>query len=251
MNKRDLQPWLRIGAITPHPLNDTLPYEFYLMAPQGVMLMTAGLEIGDYTVEAVEAQLPVLDRRIDSLMKRGAQRIVISGVPVAMALGRVRMRTLLSDITVRCGMPADTDLEAIIAGAARLNLRRVAIATRWNDPMNNRLSAYLGTAGIEVVAVASSGRSMEENAALDDATGIELAMDLGDRLLAQVEVEGIIMPGGRWITIGAVRALEAKHGKPVITNHTASLWTALKAAGYRGSVVGWGRLLASLSDLGR
>jgi maleate isomerase len=146
---------------------------------------------------------------------------------------------------------ADTDLEAVIAGAAGLNLKRVGIATRWNDWMNDRLCAYLGTAGIEVVAVASSGRSMEENAALDDATGIKLAKDLGDRLLTEAEVEGVIMPGGRWITVGAVRALEAKHGKPVITNHTASLWTALKAAGHRDPVVGWGRLLSDLSGPSR
>jgi maleate cis-trans isomerase len=242
----DLKPWLRIGVVTPHPLNDTLPYEFYRMAPPGVMLMTAGLEIPDYTREAVEAQLPVLDRRVEALMKRGAQRVVLSGVPLAMALGRDRTRALLSQLESRFDVTADTDLEAIIAGCSRVGARRVGIATRWKTPMNSRLSEYLAEADIEVVAVANSGRSMEENASLDDATGIALAMELSTNLLdARDEVEGVIMPGGRWITIGAVRDLEAKFNRPVVTNHTASLWAALRDAGYEKPIVGWGCLLQS------
>jgi maleate cis-trans isomerase len=247
MPSDDLKPWLRIGVVTPHPLNDTLPYEFYKMAPPGVMLMTAVLEIPDYTSDAVESQLSVLDRRMDSLMKRGAQRIVLSGVPLAMALGRERTVVLLNELERKCGVPADTDLEAIISSISHLGIKRLGIATRWKSQMNERLSEYLAEAGIEVVAIANSGRSMEENASLDDTTGITLAMELSTNLLdARDEVEGVIMPGGRWITIGAVRDLEAKFGRPVITNHTASLWAALRDAGYEKPIAGWGRLLQSL-----
>jgi maleate cis-trans isomerase len=245
----ELKPWLRVGHVTPHPLNDTLPYEFHLMAPPGVMLMTAGLEIGDYTLEAVEQQLPVLDRRVESLMRRGASRIVISGVPVALALGQPRVRGLLGAISEKWQVPADTDLEAIVAAAKHLGIRRVGIATRWKTPMNERLAAYLDEAGVEVVAVANSGRSMEENAGLDDETGIRLAMDLGSQALNDpASPDGVIMPGGRWITIGAIRNLEEKFAKPVITNHSASLWAALRAANYREPIRDWGRLLSSLGD---
>jgi maleate cis-trans isomerase len=242
----DLKPWLRVGVITPHPLNDTLPYEFYRMAPEGVMLMTAGLEISDYTKEAVEEQLPVLERRADSLIKRGAHRIVLSGVPLAMALGRARTLKLLADLSERWKVPADTDLEAIIAGVKQLGLKKVGAATRWKGPMNERLAGYLSEAGIEVVGVANSGRSMQENAELDDATGIALAMDLSAQLFQKPDVEGVILPGGRWITIGAVRDLEKQFNRPVLTNHTASLWAALRDAGRKTSVAGWGRLLSGL-----
>jgi maleate cis-trans isomerase len=166
-------------------MNDTLPYEFYLMAPPGAMLMTAGLEIGDYAIEAIEDQLPVLDRRIDSLIRRGAQRLVICGVPVALALGRERVGALLGDIEKKWKVPADTDLEAIIAGARHLGLSKVGIATRWKPPMNDKLTAYLALADIEVVSVAYSGRTMAENAGLDDETGLGLAMDLGLSTLGQ------------------------------------------------------------------
>ncbi len=244
----EIKPWLRVGCVTPHPLNDTLPYEFYLMAPPGAMLMTAGIEIGDYTIEAIEDQLPVLDRRIDSLIRRGAQRLVICGVPVALALGRERTRALLGDIEKKWKVPADTDLEAIIAGAHHLGLRKVGIATRWKQPMNDKLTAYLALAEIEVVRVANSGRSMAENAGLDDETGLGLAMDLGSQVLADPDADAVIMPGARWITVGAIRDLEKQFNHPVITNHSASLWAALRDAGHDKPVAGWGRLLSTLGQ---
>jgi arylmalonate decarboxylase len=248
MTTADLKPRLRIGYVTPHPLNDTLQYEFYLTAPLGIMLMTAGLEISAYSSEAVEDQLPVLDRRVDALMRRGAQRIVISGVPIAISLGRDRMQALLGAISDRTGVSADTDLEAIIAAAKHLGIKRIAAATRWQQPVNDRLIAYLTEAGLEPVGIANSGRTMEENAGLDDETGMRLALDLGrDVFRRTVDAEGLMMPGGRWITLGAIRELEDEFSRPVITNHSASLWAALDAAGIREAVPGNGQLLASLS----
>jgi arylmalonate decarboxylase len=247
MTMADIKPRLRIGYATPHPLNDTLQYDFYLVAPPRIMMMTAGLEISDYSREAVEDQLPVLDRRIGSLMRRGAQRIVVSGVPVAISLGMERMRRLLSEISDKWKVPADTDLEAIIAAARHMGARRLAIATRWKPPVNEKLSSYLADAGLETAGIANSGRSMEENAGLDDETGIRLAIDLGREALEKDRTaEGLIMPGGRWLTLGAVLQIEEEFKVPVIVNHTASLWAALDAAGIHEPIVGWGRLLAPL-----
>ena len=89
---------------------------------------------------------------------------------------------------------------------------------------------------------------MVENASLDDETGIRLAVELGGAAFGDGTADAVIMPGGRWLTLGAVRALEERFGKPVITNHTAGLWSSLRAAGHRQPISGWGRLLSSLGD---
>jgi arylmalonate decarboxylase len=249
---RDVKPWLRVGYVSPHPLVDTLPYEFYLMAPLGVMMAAACLEIGDYTAEAIEEQLPFLDSRIEMLIKRGVGHVIISGVPIALALGRERTRDLLAEISGRFKLPCDTDAEAIIAGAKRLGVGKVGLATRWNAAMNESLAAYLGAAGIEVSQRASSARTMAENAALDDETGIRLAIELGSQAFGGPGApDAIIMPGGRWITVGVVRELEERFGRPVITNYSAGLWAALRAAGYERPISGWGRLLSTLGDTAR
>jgi maleate cis-trans isomerase len=245
----DIKPWMRIGYVSPHPLIDTLPYEFYLMAPKGVMMVASCLEIADYTLAAVEDQLAILDKRIEALVRRGAQRIVISGVPVAMALGRARTLELLQTLEVEWQLPFDTDLEAIIAGVRAAGASKVGLATRWNAAMNSALTGYLGDADVAVTAIASSPRTMVENAGLDDATGIALAIELGGQAMTgDGAPEALIIPGGRWITAGVVRTLEARFGRPVITNYTAGLWAALRASGYHQPVEGWGMLMGQLGD---
>ena len=59
----NLEPWYRLGFITPHLFVDNVPYQFYRLAPPGMMLVTANLDLADYTVEAkaMDGRLPVLN----------------------------------------------------------------------------------------------------------------------------------------------------------------------------------------------
>lgn len=169
--------------------------------------------------------------------------------PLAISLGRERMQQLLADIAIRTAVPADTSLEAIIAAAKRLGARRITAATRWHDAVNGRLSAYLTEAGLEPVGIASSGRTMAENAGLDDETGMRLASDLGrEALMRAPSAEALMMPGSRWITLAAARELEVEFGVPVLTGHVAGLWAALHAAGIHEATPGNGKLMASLAE---
>ncbi len=242
-----LLPWFRLGYVTPHPTVDTLAYEIYRMAPPGFMLVTTGLSIADYTTEAVNNQLPAFHHAISLLHDRRVDRIVLSGVPIAVALGRARMIALLQAASEQSGVPVDTDLEAIIAGVQHMGIERVAIATRWSDDVNRGLRHYLADAGIEVVDTVSSPQSIGENATMDDATGMQLAIELGRRAFeSPAAPEGVIMPGARWIAIHALAALEASFERPLFLNHASGLWAALHHHGHREPVAGWGRLLASL-----
>lgn len=244
-------PWFRLGYVSPHPVVDTITYELYRIAPPGVMVATAGIEIGDYTRESVEEQLPRFHHLARLLVERRVERVVLSGVPLAIGLGRRRVRELLSEVESMHGVPADTDLEAIIAAAQHLGIYRVALGTRWKSEVNHGIAAYLAEAGIEVVATVSQSRTMRENAALDDANGMRLALELGRATLsASEEPHGAILPGGRWIAAHAAPILEREFGRPVLLNYPCGLWAALRDHGYQGQILGWGRLLATLSDSG-
>ena len=92
----------------------------------------------------------------------------------------------------------------------------------------------------------ASGRTMAENATLGAADGMRMALELGRAALtAAPTAQGLILPGGRWLSIHAVAALEAEFGKPVFLNLNSSLWAALRSAGRGLPVVGQGMLLAS------
>ena len=240
------EPWFHLGYVTPHALVDNVPYQFYRIAPDGVMLMLANLEISDYTIGAIEHELPLFWKHAGALAKAGANRIVLTGVPVSAALGRERVLALIAEASARTGVPVDTDLEAIAAAARHLGVKRVALATRWHEPLNDAVARYLGLAGIEVVGRQASGRSMAENATLGTVDGMRLAIELGRAALAAAPTaQGLILPGGRWLSIHAVALLEAEFGKPVFLNLNSSLWAALRSAGRGLPIEGQGMLLAS------
>lgn len=240
------EPWFRLAYVTPHPIVDNVPYQFYRVAPDGVMLMLANLEIADYTIAAVEHQLPLFWKHVEELAKAGANRVVLTGVPVSAALGRERVQSMIAEAKKMAGVELDTDLEAIAAAARHLGTTRVALATRWHDALNDAVAAYLKLAGVEVVGRRAKGATMAENATLKARDGMDLAIDLGRGVLAAApEAQALILPGGRWLSTHAVAPLEAEFGKPVLLNLNCSLWAGLRSAGRGLPVAGQGMLLAS------
>src|SRR5574341_1281002 len=216
-----------------------------------MMLVTTGGDLKDYTLAAVERELPALWQRFDLLAKKKVDRISRSGVPVASALGRKRMREILAEGGARTGLRCDTDLEAHIAVLQHFGATRIALATRWPEAVNAALTRYLGEAGIEVIACRSRPRSLAENKQASAADDHLLALELGGEVLREAPTaQALLMPGGLWHAIHAVPLLEAEHGRPVLLNILSTIWTALYAAGKRmlhRPDPRWGRVLASLS----
>jgi len=245
-----IHPWYQLGYVIPHLYTDMDAYQFYRVAPEGMMLVTTGLDLKDYTLAAVERELPALWQRFELLAKKNVDRISLSGVPVASVLGRKKMREILAEGQSRTGMPCDTDLEAHIAVLQYFGATRIALATRWPDTVNTALTRYLAEAGIEVIACRSRARSLEENKQASAAADHLLALDLGDQVLREApDAQALLMPGGLWHAIHAVPLLEAKFGRPVLLNILSTTWAALHAAGSRMQKrpdPRWGRVLGSL-----
>jgi maleate cis-trans isomerase len=160
------------------------------------------------------------------------------------------MQEILAEGQKRTGLVCDTDLEAHIATLQHFGATRIALATRWPDAVNNALTKYLGSAGIEVLACRSRARSLEENKYASAADDHQLALDVGAQALrAAPDAQALLMPGGLWYAIHAVPMLEAEFGKPVLLNILSTAWAALKAAGTRMQIrpdARWGKVMASL-----
>jgi len=245
-----IAPWYQLGYVIPHLYTDLDAYQFYRVAPEGMMLLTTGLDLKDYTLQAVETELPTLWHRFELFARKNVDRISLSGVPVASALGRNKMREILAEGEKRTGIACDTDLEAHIAALQHLGATRIALATRWPETVNAALTRYLADAGIEVFASRSRPRTLQQNKASSAAADHELALELGGEVLrAAPQAEALLMPGGLWFAIHAVPLLEAEYGRPVLLNILSTTWSALHAAGTRmlhRPEPRWGRLFATL-----
>ena len=245
-----ITPWYQLGYVIPHLYIDLDAYQFYRVAPEGMMLLTTGLDLKDYTLDAVEAELPTLWERFDLFARKEVDRISLSGVPVASALGRTKMRQILKEGERRTGIACDTDLEAHIAALEHLRTTRIALVTRWPEAVNAALARYLADAGIEVIASRSRARTLQQNKQSSADADHELALELGREVLrAAPDAQALLMPGGLWFAIHAVPLLEAEYGRPVLLNILSTTWAALHAAGPRmlhRPDDRWGKLLSSL-----
>jgi maleate cis-trans isomerase len=245
-----ISPWYQLGYIIPHAYTDMDAYQFYRVAPEGMMLVTTGLNFQGHSLEAVEAELPTYWQRVDLLAKKKVDRIALSGVPVASFLGRRRMLETLAKAADRSGLPCDTDLEAHIAVLKHLGATRIALATRWHEATTSRLTAYLAEAGIEVVANCSRGTDFAQHKNADPDADHRLALELGGRAMREApDAQAVLMPGGLWHAMHAVPILEAEYGRPVLLNILSTTWAALHAAGKRvlhRPDPRWGKVLASV-----
>ena len=245
-----VSPWFNLAYIIPHAYTDMDAYQFYRVAPEGMMLVTTGLNLQGHSLEAVENELPAFWDRIDLLAKRKVDRIALSGVPVASMLGRKRMREILRQAEDRSGIPCDTDFEAHIAALQHFGATKIALATRWHQPTIDAVTRYLAEAGIEVIANRSRGSEFgirKQSTAHDDH---RLALELGRRVLAETpQAQALLMPGGLWHAMHAVPLLEAEFGKPVLLNILSTTRAALVAAGNRMEVrpdPKWGRVVSEV-----
>ena len=245
-----IAPWYHLGYVIPHLYTDMDAYQFYRVAPEGAMLLTTGLNLREYSLAAVEENLPALWKAFDLLASKKCDRIALSGVPVASALGRTKMREILAEAQSRTGIPCDTDLEAHIATLKHLGATRIALATRWPEAVNSALTRYLAESGIEVIATRSRARSLEQNKYSSAADDHELALELGREVLrAAPDAQALLLPGGLWFAIHAVPMLESEFGKPVLLNILSTTWAALHSAGPRlkhRPDPHWGKVLAAV-----
>ena len=244
-----IAPWFQLGYVIPHLYTDLDAYQFYRVAPEGMMLVTTGLNLKEYSLAAVEEELPALWARFELLAKRKIDRIALSGVPVASALGRKRMREILDEAQQRTGLPCDTDLEAHISTLQHFGATRIALATRWPESVNGALTRYLGEAGIEVLTCQAQARTLDQNKHASPAADHDLALELGRAALrAAPEAQALLLPGGLWFAIHAVPILEAEFGKPVLLNITSTTRAALANARQvlHRPDARWGNVLASV-----
>ena len=226
-----VNPWYQLGYIIPHIYTDMDAYQFYRVAPEGMMLVTTGFDLAGHSLEAVERELPTFWRCVDTLAKKKVDRIALSGVPVASVLGRSRMLEILAEAEKRSGIACDTDFEAHIAALKRFGATRIALATRWPESTNSAVKRYLADAGIEVLATRSQAMSFEVSKSFRAAEDHELALKLGGEVLRETpEAQALLMPGGLWHAMHAVPLLEAEYKRPVLLNILSTTRAALAQA---------------------
>ena len=234
-----------LGTVTPigpaiHPLPQPQP-----LLPPDIKRISSSIDVSDYTREGVHE---AIGQRywscVDELVKQGANSITLAGFPIASQLSRPKVLALMEETARKHGVVADSHAEATVAAFKHFGAKRIAVASRWSDPLNKRVTDYLTEAGIEVLTITGVGQWAKQAFSMSIEEGVKLAFQLGREAMRKApKADALFLAGGAWRSLAAVPILEEDFGIPVVTNPITQPWRLI-AAGIAPPVEGWGRLLA-------
>ncbi len=242
----------RIGVLTPHldPVPET---EFNALAPPGVSIHAARVPLGMVgpdgrivprvgpEVARAFAEPPQVDAAAASLAALKPGAVVYAFTSSSYILGAEADAELARRLSQAAeGAPVVVQTAALAAALRALGVGRIAlIHPPWFTPeVDAQGAAYFRAQGFQVVA--------HGPARLRSDYGDIAPQQIHDWARAQVPdgAEAVVIGGGGFRAVGAVEALEATLGRPVLSANQAAFWLALRRAGIADAVAGYGRIFA-------
>jgi maleate cis-trans isomerase len=238
-------PKYKLGCLVPGLIVDNHAYEFYRLAPKGVMEVMVGVGLKEFSKSDVERVFSPVDKYVQMLMDRDVDMIIQNGVPLPILIGIDAHDRLLEHIRELSGLSVTSTVLSVVKSAKDLGAKKIAVANKWTDEMNHCLDQFFARGGSRIV-----GKSVNELAPVDfhkikSDQHMQLAYELGKRaFLENPECDAVYIGGGSWIAEPVAVQLEREFDKPVICNQAAVIRTALQMLGAWTPQGGHSRLLA-------
>lgn len=181
---------------------------------------------------------PFLDAAADMLGRCSVDVIGYASTSSAYAIGFEAEAAVVSRLSRQVGIPVLATCASAVLALRVLDVERIALVDPpWFDAELNELgAAYFQSEGFDVISSTSADLSRDprriEAAAVFEWTSRHISGD----------AEAVFIGGNGFRAAGAIAALEAAIGRPVLTSNQALLWNLLAHAGATFQVRGYGRL---------
>jgi maleate cis-trans isomerase len=187
--------------------------------------------------ERNRTMLAGLDENVELLMLVKPSVLVLAHTASSYTLGKEGEAKLVARLSKASGVPFITAFGSVLAALAHLGVKRVALGTPYAPDATLKSKAHLEAHGF---AVPSWGQ-LENVKNIYEET-LERACELA-RSVDRPEAEAVFMSGVGMPTVAVLEQLERELGKPVLSSASAMMWHALRSAGVKTPVPGFGRLL--------
>lgn len=231
-----------LGLIFP-PFGRGIPEEGVAMYGDKLRFVVTGLGLDRMTPEGYDLVIPKIPAAARMLVDAGAEAIELTGTSLTFYKGEAfnaRLRQTVIDAT---GLPATTMSDGVIEGLKAVGAKNVAVATAYNDTVNERLDAFLREHGLNPLVV--TGMGIELVGDIDRVTQNDL-IEFGARVHASApQADSMLVSCGGFRTLEIIAPLEARTGVPVISSMPHGLWAGARLVGLSGASPGYGTLLSA------
>jgi maleate isomerase len=236
----------RIGFLSPLSVIDNAAYEFYKLAPPGMIAVMIPIGLGEFSPKDVERVFAPLEKILDKLMERGIDLVLQAGTPLPILIGVEAHDRLIARMAKYTGKPATSTVLSVTRAARHLGIKKIALVNKWSVPMNKTLGEFFAREGVKTGGAVTKELPPSEFVKIAPSDHMELAYELGRAALIQnPDCDGVYLGGGTWLAEPVARKLEQESGKLVICNQTAQMWDILHILKDWHPIPGHNRLLAS------
>jgi maleate isomerase len=231
----------KIGLINLHS-SVVMEGEMWAMAAPGVSIHTSRLKVGKITVDGIDAMMesPELEQAARLVAGSPIDVLCFGGTSASFLHGTAWDRALITKMQSWApGVAVTTASTAVLAALSALHVGTVGLATPYIDEVHERAIRFLEENGHQVVKGKNLGIDTDQALAevpLEQVYDLVLSVD-------DPQASALFISCTNFRSVGAIRALEAALGKPVISAVQALFWHSLKLTGVKGARPGYGRLL--------
>jgi maleate cis-trans isomerase len=229
----------RIGMLAPSR-GDTLLYEFYMLAPDGVFAVPYSCELTHLDRSQLES---VRDKYLAGVQKLDRERvdvISVGGTPPQILHGWDGAQKMMASLREQSATPlvgcAESEVYAVKASGAK----RVALVTPHGDELNGRLRSVFVEEGVEVASI--SGLGMANTVDIGMVTESQVYRTVLDAARAAGPIDAVHISCPRWPTMRLLDPLEETLGVPVTSGAQAQLWSSFETVGVSPKAGRWGSL---------
>lgn len=231
-----------LGLIFP-PARRDLPEEGLAMYGDKLRYVVTGLGVERMTPEGFDTVQALIPAAAEKLAKAGADAIELTGTSLTFYKGEAYNQRLREIVTKASGLKATTMSNGVIDGLKAVGAKRVAVATAYNEVVNDRLRAFLREHGLEAVVV--TGMGIEAMTDVDKVTQQDLLAFATRVRESAPAADSLLVSCGGFRTLELIAPLEARTGVPVISSMPHGLWAGARLVGLSGTAPGYGRLLSN------
>ena len=222
--------------------------EMYAMATPAATIHTSRVTLPSVTVEGIDAMMrsPELRTAVELVAQAPLDVLVFGGTNASFLHGTEWDRMLVNHFEEWSGLVGQctTTSTASISALKAVGAGPISLITPYRQEVIDRATRFFGDNGHPVVASVGLGITSDRELA---EVPLERVYDLAVET-DTAESSAVFISCTNFASVGAIAALEAELGKPVISAVQASFWYALEIAGVQAGRPGFGTLMDNRLD---